>query len=74
MAEAAVNPGSMASAIFVIIIVLFVSQDYLIDWSYGGEDGRLPGSGLSDQVDRDAKFRRKCDQSSFGRVKVKVRM
>ena len=34
--EAAVNPGTMASAIFVIIIVLFVSQDYLIDLSYGG--------------------------------------
>lgn len=32
----------------------------------------LSGSGLRDQVDRDAKFGKKCDQPSLGYVEVEV--
>lgn len=32
----------------------------------------LPGSGLRDQVDREDKFGKKCDQPTLGYVEVEV--
>ena len=69
MAEASVNPCPRVSAIFVIVLFSKIMQ--LISY-VGGKMEVLPASGLSEWVEQDAKFRRKCDQSVFGHVEVHV--